>query len=69
MNVVPMVIAPCSWRSGGFDPPTGTGQSPGGGPEGKAPGSSRDPTVYISQKMPKAHPRGPFHKLLFHKFC
>ena len=36
------------------------GQSPGGGRGGKAPWSSRDPTAYISQKMPKIHPCGPF---------
>ena len=30
------------------------------GVHGAKPGSSRDPTVYISRKMPKIHARGPF---------
>ena len=30
------------------------------GPVGEATRGSRDPTVYISQKMPKIRPRGPF---------
>ena len=34
------------------------GEAGGGG--GEAPGSSRDPTAHISQKMPKIHSRGPF---------
>ena len=36
------------------------GQSPGRGRGGEAPGSSRDPTAHISQKMPKIYSRGPF---------
>ena len=35
-------------------------QNPGGGRGGETPQSSRHPTAYISQKMPKIHPRGPF---------
>ena len=35
-------------------------RGPGGGGGGEATRSSQDPTVYISQKMPKIRPRGPF---------
>ena len=35
---------------GTISPPVGPGQSPGGGPGGKAPGSSKDPKVYITKR-------------------
>ena len=45
------------------------GRCPGGGPGDKASGSSRDPTVHFSQKMPKKTLVVPFKKLQFHEFC
>ena len=45
---------------GALSSPVGPGQDPAGGPGSEAPGSSRDPIVYISQKMPKIHLCGPF---------
>ena len=38
---------------GTLSPPVVPGQSADGGPKGKTPGSSRDPTVYICQKCQK----------------
>ena len=53
-----------------LSPPVDQWQSPVRGPGDEAPGSSQDPTVYISQKMPKIHPRGPFTlNYNFYEFC
>ena len=38
---------------GALSPPVVPGQSDDGGPKGKTPGSSRDPTVYICQRCQK----------------
>ena len=43
-----------------LSPQTNPGQSHGGGRGGQTTWSSRDPTAYINQKMPKIHPHGPF---------
>ena len=67
MNVVPeaqhaITNSHCSLKLevwGALNLLVGPRQSPGGGSGGK-PVRSRDPTIYISQKMPKIHPRGPF---------
>ena len=47
-------------EGGVLSPPADPGQSPGGGRGGEKPLSFRDPAAYISQKMPKIHPRDPF---------
>ena len=36
-----------------ISPPVDPGQSPGGGPWGKAPGSSTDPAVHSTKKCPQ----------------
>ena len=40
--------------------PVGPGQSPGGGREGKAPGSSENPAFYSTQEGTKSHSSGAF---------
>ena len=37
---------------GAVSPPAGPGQNPGVGPRGEVPGSSSDPTVHSTKKMP-----------------
>ena len=43
-----------------FSHPVGPWQSPGGGPLGKGPGSSKDLKIYITKKRPKTDSHGAF---------
>ena len=59
---------PSSRGSGGaVSPPAGPGQSPGGGPEGEAPGSSESPAFYSTKQRTKSHPSGAFSLVLHTK--
>ena len=73
-NVVPkaqdaITDGHCSLQLGVFEPPSGSRAEPWWGPEGKAPGISRDPTVYISQKNAKYTLVVFYTKILFYEFC
>ena len=47
-----MTVSSSRGSGGTVSPPVGPGQSPGGGPGGQAPGSSSDPAVHSTKKMP-----------------
>ena len=51
---------PAGSLGGPVRPPVGPWQIPGGGPGGKAPGSSKHPKVYITKKRPETDSQAAF---------